>query len=80
MTTTTAVDHGKLHNGSGLDTEKEFVGDADGYKNEKIDRRSDDIVAEGLPADPDAGLTEAERAAIDKKLLRKLDWKLIPWV
>jgi sugar phosphate permease len=30
--------------------------------------------------DPDAGLSDAERAAIDKKLLRKLDMKLIPWL
>jgi len=30
--------------------------------------------------DPDAGLSEHERAAHDKKLLRKLDFKLIPWL
>jgi hypothetical protein len=53
--------------------------------------------AGGLP-DPDAGLSDEERAAIvcfrgvavktpssspclqDKKLVRKLDWKLIPWL
>ncbi|KAL1304988.1 hypothetical protein AAFC00_003892 [Neodothiora populina] len=29
---------------------------------------------------PDAGLSDEERAAIDKKLLRKLDLKLIPWL
>jgi len=34
----------------------------------------------GLPDDPDAGLSIEERAAIDKKLLRKLDIKLIPWL
>ncbi|KAL5121951.1 hypothetical protein ACEQ8H_000167 [Pleosporales sp. CAS-2024a] len=34
---------------------------------------------ENLP-DPDAGLSEAERAAHDKALLRKLDIKLIPWL
>ncbi|KAF1945416.1 MFS general substrate transporter [Clathrospora elynae] len=34
---------------------------------------------ENLP-DPDAGLSEEERAAHDKKLLRKLDFKLIPWL
>lgn len=33
-----------------------------------------------LDFDPDAGLTAEERAAIDKKLLRKLDWQLIPWL
>ncbi|KAF2854796.1 MFS nicotinic acid transporter-like protein Tna1 [Plenodomus tracheiphilus IPT5] len=34
---------------------------------------------DNLP-DPDAGLSEEERAAADKKLLRKLDLKLIPWL
>jgi len=34
---------------------------------------------DGLP-DPDAGLSEEERAAIDRKLLWKLDLKLIPWL
>ncbi|KAK3677798.1 hypothetical protein LTR78_002648 [Recurvomyces mirabilis] len=33
----------------------------------------------GLP-DPDAGLSEGERASIDKRLVRHLDWKLIPWL
>jgi len=33
-----------------------------------------------LAYDPDAGKTPAERAAIDRKLLRKLDLKLIPWL
>ncbi|KAF8472823.1 major facilitator superfamily domain-containing protein [Kalaharituber pfeilii] len=30
--------------------------------------------------DPDAGLSEEERAAIDKALVRKLDLRLIPWL
>ncbi|PWW72079.1 MFS general substrate transporter [Tuber magnatum] len=30
--------------------------------------------------DPDAGLSDAERDAIDKKLVRKLDMRLIPWL
>ena len=34
---------------------------------------------ENLP-DPDAGLSDEERAAHDKTLLRKLDLKLIPWL
>lgn len=34
---------------------------------------------ENLP-DPDAGLSDEERAAQDKKLLWKLDVKLIPWL
>ncbi|KAK5137597.1 hypothetical protein LTR08_007892 [Meristemomyces frigidus] len=34
---------------------------------------------DALP-DPDAGLSEEERALIDKRLVRKLDLKLIPWL
>lgn len=30
--------------------------------------------------DPDAGCSDEERAAIDKKLVRKIDLKLIPWL
>ncbi|KAF1814395.1 MFS nicotinic acid transporter-like protein Tna1 [Eremomyces bilateralis CBS 781.70] len=30
--------------------------------------------------DPDVGLNVEERAQLDKKLVRKLDWKLIPWL
>ncbi|CUS13219.1 unnamed protein product [Tuber aestivum] len=30
--------------------------------------------------DPDAGLSDAEREAIDKALVRKLDMRLIPWL
>ncbi|RAK80017.1 MFS general substrate transporter [Aspergillus fijiensis CBS 313.89] len=30
--------------------------------------------------DPDAGLSEAEKANIDRRLLRKLDLRLIPWL
>ncbi|MCJ1393724.1 hypothetical protein MMC18_006600 [Xylographa bjoerkii] len=33
-----------------------------------------------LPADPDAGLSDAEKARIDKKLKWRLDLKLIPWL
>ncbi|KAF2429822.1 putative MFS transporter [Tothia fuscella] len=33
-----------------------------------------------MPEDPDAGLSTEERAAIDKRLLWKLDLKLIPWL
>lgn len=32
------------------------------------------------PEDPDAGLSDEEREAIDRALVRKLDWKLIPWL
>ncbi|KAF3930871.1 hypothetical protein ABW19_dt0204367 [Dactylella cylindrospora] len=31
-------------------------------------------------ADPDAGKTDEERAELDRKLVRKLDWRLIPWL
>ncbi|KAK5122503.1 hypothetical protein LTR85_004087 [Meristemomyces frigidus] len=34
---------------------------------------------DALP-DPDAGLSDEERALIDRKLVRKLDWLLIPWL
>ncbi|KAH7161811.1 major facilitator superfamily transporter [Dactylonectria macrodidyma] len=30
--------------------------------------------------DPDVGKSDEERAAIDKKLMRKVDWMLIPWL
>jgi hypothetical protein len=30
--------------------------------------------------DPDAGLSDEEKAVLDKKLVRMLDLKLIPWV
>lgn len=33
-----------------------------------------------LPDDPDAGLTSEQRAAIDRKLVWRLDWILIPWL
>jgi len=33
-----------------------------------------------LPPDPDAHLSVEEKAAVDKKLLRKLDLTLIPWL
>ncbi|KAA8908148.1 major facilitator superfamily domain-containing protein, partial [Sphaerosporella brunnea] len=32
------------------------------------------------PEDPDAGLSDEEREEIDRALVRKLDWKLIPWL
>ncbi|KAH8890457.1 MFS general substrate transporter [Thozetella sp. PMI_491] len=34
----------------------------------------------GLPPDPDAHLSEAEKAEIDRKLIRRLDFTLIPWL
>ncbi|KAF2842966.1 MFS nicotinic acid transporter-like protein Tna1 [Patellaria atrata CBS 101060] len=68
------------------DTEKETALDAT-YDEKKVGsspqgselddatrRRMDEI------PDPDAGLSEEEKAAIDKKLVRKLDFKLIPWL
>lgn len=33
-----------------------------------------------LPEDPDAGLSDQEKAAIDRKLVWRLDWILIPWL
>ncbi|KAH9988587.1 MFS general substrate transporter [Xylariaceae sp. FL0662B] len=34
----------------------------------------------GLPPDPDAHLSEEEREKIDRKLVWRLDWILIPWL
>ncbi|KAI0482573.1 MFS general substrate transporter [Xylariaceae sp. FL0804] len=34
----------------------------------------------GLPADPDAHLSQEEREKIDRKLVWRLDWILIPWL
>ncbi|KAM0522407.1 hypothetical protein ACHAPE_001997 [Trichoderma viride] len=33
-----------------------------------------------LIIDPDAGLSDAERAANERRLMRKLDWTLVPWL
>ncbi|KAL8731511.1 MAG: hypothetical protein Q9166_003357 [cf. Caloplaca sp. 2 TL-2023] len=33
-----------------------------------------------LPSDPDAGLSQGEKAKIDRRLLWKLDLRLIPWL
>ncbi|KAL1843871.1 hypothetical protein VTJ49DRAFT_7222 [Mycothermus thermophilus] len=35
---------------------------------------------DNLPPDPDANLSPKERADIEKRLLWKLDWMLIPWL
>ncbi|KAI1074582.1 MFS general substrate transporter [Whalleya microplaca] len=35
---------------------------------------------DGLPPDPDAHLSEEERAKIERKLVWRLDWILIPWL
>jgi len=55
------------------DDEKTSHSDVQPYKNTSVGYGA-------LPDDPDAGLSEEERAAIDKKLLWKLDKKLIPWL
>lgn len=33
-----------------------------------------------MPADPDAGLSDEERNVIERKLIWRLDWILIPWL
>jgi hypothetical protein len=63
MATSTAIEHESLHNGSELRSNKEFGNDTNGYENEKIDIKSDDIVSNGLPPDPDEHLTDEERIA-----------------
>ncbi|MCJ1309948.1 hypothetical protein MMC25_003609 [Agyrium rufum] len=40
----------------------------------------EDKAPDNLPPDPDEGLSDEEKAAIDRKLLWKLDIKLIPWL
>jgi len=40
----------------------------------------EDIGMHGIPADPDAGLSDEERKKIDRKLLWQLDLRLIPWL
>ncbi|KAK0657008.1 major facilitator superfamily domain-containing protein [Cercophora newfieldiana] len=42
--------------------------------------RSHDEGGLGLVPDPDAHLTAAEKADVDRKLIRKLDWQLMPWL
>ncbi|KAK4454515.1 major facilitator superfamily domain-containing protein [Podospora aff. communis PSN243] len=42
--------------------------------------RSHDEGGLGLSPHPDAHLTAAEKAEVDRKLLKKLDWKLMPWL
>jgi len=44
----------------------------------KLDIRHSENV--DLPADPDAGLSQEERELNDKKLIRRLDLILIPWL
>ncbi|KAI5776576.1 retrograde regulation protein 2 [Geopyxis carbonaria] len=39
-----------------------------------------DVQVQDIDDDPDAGLSEAERERIDRELVRRLDWKLIPWL
>lgn len=50
------------------DTEK--TGQVENSSNSEVDQL----------IDPDAGLSDAERAAADRALLRKLDLRLIPWL
>jgi len=40
----------------------------------------EDGTLNGMGPDPDAGLSDEERARVDKALLRKLDFKLVPWL
>lgn len=48
---------------------------------EKTELRQDSLGSiRDLPEDPDAGLTDQERRAIDRKLVWRLDWMLIPWL
>jgi len=47
---------------------------------EKLNVHKSEFVLDDEIPDPDAHLSPEEKARIDKALLRKLDFKLIPWV
>jgi len=49
------------------------------YAPQKVRIANDDEHVE-MPMDPDEGLSAAERAELDRKLVRRLDWKIIPWL
>ncbi|RFU31245.1 hypothetical protein B7463_g5104, partial [Scytalidium lignicola] len=65
-----------------LDTKETPKLDSDRSDDEKVVHLEGGAIDEitGLPPDPDAHLSEAERAAIDRKLKWKLDLTLIPWL
>lgn len=76
MATTTADGekipvHQNGTNGSPANLDEKF--DPLAYRNAKV------VAVDAIP-DPDAGKSDEERAALDKKLLRKLDLRLIPWL
>ncbi|KAK2073233.1 hypothetical protein P8C59_007528 [Phyllachora maydis] len=50
-----------------------------GFVPDMADHR-ESLFLDGLPPDPDAHLSAAERAEIDRKLVRRLDFLLIPWL
>ncbi|KAI9842448.1 MAG: hypothetical protein M1837_007117 [Sclerophora amabilis] len=64
----TDSDSGQFHS----DDEKRTLGE----KGEDVEQS----VPYNLPPDPDAGLSAEERARIDRRLLWKLDLRLIPWL
>ncbi|KAF2682170.1 MFS general substrate transporter [Lentithecium fluviatile CBS 122367] len=46
-----------------------------------MDREKEKVnVTHASLPDPDAGLSEQEREKLNKALMRKLDWNLVPWV
>jgi len=49
------------------------------YHEKHIEQSPIDVLDQEVP-DPDAGLSDEERARIDRKLLWKLDIQLIPWL
>ncbi|CCF38175.1 major facilitator superfamily transporter [Colletotrichum higginsianum] len=50
-------------------------------ENEKVDvSQASDEAAQPSCHDPDAHLSEDERLEIERKLVRRLDWTLIPWL
>ncbi|KAE8330948.1 major facilitator superfamily domain-containing protein [Aspergillus sergii] len=67
----------------GLDTmasEKEAAGGRISSNHYDLETSKPGIEQLELIADPDDGLSEEEKAKIDRRLLRKLDMRLIPWL
>lgn len=66
MATTTAIDHGRYHKGSEIDSKADYAHDGSKFPAEQRDVSSEHIINDrfaGLPPDPDAHLTEQEKLA-----------------
>ncbi|KNG89067.1 MFS transporter [Aspergillus nomiae NRRL 13137] len=61
-------------------SEKEAAGGGISSYNSDLETSKPGIEQLEVIADPDDGLSEEEKAIIDRRLLRKLDMRLIPWL